>query len=94
MERLIGWLRSVFGSQGSSPPNPGSDRSQFASRPRADRILELQAEVRRLQQDRLALSKSIELGDRADVAASAEMATIEQAIGTAQVELAKLQARI
>ncbi len=82
MRRRLDVGRSADRRTRSADPAPGLER--------ADRILNLRADVSRLQQLRLAHSDGSTPGE----SAASGMASIERDLAEAQRELAKLQARI
>lgn len=95
MERIRDWLRRLTGQTRSNAARP--QRSDGAARQtRADRIVALQADVSRLQQEILALSNAAVggPGGAARGASSAQMAQLEQRLEATQEELAKYQGRI
>jgi len=86
MDRLRDWLRHRTPTS-SSAHTATTDEGR--RRARADHISRLQADISRLQQERLELSN-----EGGDQARNEGMARIERELGTAQQELAKLQGRI
>jgi predicted nucleic acid-binding Zn-ribbon protein len=94
MEKLREWLRGGIPMPGSSKPAGKRPDTQESRDSRADRIRNLQAEVSRLQQQRLELSNTAGTVPDSTEAISREMESSERALETAQQELSKLQARI
>jgi len=91
MDKFRDWLkhRAPWASSSQTSQPPGSDEGKRMAR--ADQIRKLQADVSRLQQERLALSNAG--GDQAG-AGDGQMAKLELELNQAQQELAKLQGRI
>jgi hypothetical protein len=88
MDRILNWLRSRSNGVTSTQSSwtPASDESRRNSR--TDQIRVLQANISRLQQERLKLSNAeVRSGNE-------QMTRVERELETTQRDLAKIQGRI
>ena len=96
LTNLRGWVTRLV-SPGATPNRvQGPEAAQKARERRATLVVELQAEVRQLQQDITDLHSAWDSGtDQSErEVATARLHELEKALGHKQEELAKLQGRI